>query len=613
MPEQSTSHMSIVQYWEELQRRFTFWSAQKQSGTFIADNPHASNLNVETPTGTGKTIIAGLSYCLLRHTHRVNRVLVIVPTLEQKTQYAEDFLDEISLFGERVIDVISCDGSTRVHRYHRENKAEVFVATIQTVVSNPGYILDLMSSGSWMLVADEHHHYAVDKAWGDSLKSLSPSFTLAISATPLRRDRQYSIFGKPDIEIKYEDAWAKEEIRMIRAHVEHYFIDVSVEDCDEVSRVTTEWLRNEAERTGREIQDFSKFEIRKKVRYHGKYLSNIIPNALECLQNKRLAVGDRHQAIIFCMSCNHAKFVCDNFTYLGKHVGLSADWVGTGPNGRKDDENKLIIKRFKEGDLDILVQVGIAEEGFNVKTASVLVFLNLLRRSPKAIQQLGRGMRRNSRIPFLKDYCDVFVSYDTDLADLVSSLESEQKLAGIDSLEVDDQGLLTVERGVRFTWLPEWIINDVEYDRTEIITPWEIKQAREHALEMSGLTSNPELVKSILLSDNEEVIELLREAIRREKAVLSLDMRIKTARQNANSAVTTLASNVLKMLSPGSESYDKTKFKELVIKINTRLNRDVGCDSDTMTVDELNSKYYLAADINNAIGETKEIPEWLKL
>ena len=64
----------------------------------------------------------------------------------------------------------------------------------------------------------------------------------------------------------------------------------------------------------------------------------------------RLETGhDKLQILIGAMCCSHAELVCEQ---VKAHVDalypgqLTVDWVGTGPNGRSDNENRAIIRKF---------------------------------------------------------------------------------------------------------------------------------------------------------------------------------------------------------------------------------------------------------------------------
>jgi hypothetical protein len=78
------------------------------------------------------------------------------------------------------------------------------------------------------------------------------------------------------------------------------------------------------------------------------------------------------------------------------------DWVGTGPNGRSDEDNRRIIKSFcpdkdsrgrREWTLDVLVQRGIAAEGLDSVDVSELVFLCPVNGTVQDMQFMGRGSR----------------------------------------------------------------------------------------------------------------------------------------------------------------------------------------------------------------------------
>ena len=133
-------------------------------------------------------------------------------------------------------------------RLHRRNEAEIFVATVQSLGgSGIATVHDLLSSGRWMLAADEFHRYADENTWGEAIKSLSPVFTAAVSATPDRTDRSAkAIDGKADVEISLADAGVVEFVarcrdsgraqrmhetsRFVREQGRWYYVDGIVDD-----------------------------------------------------------------------------------------------------------------------------------------------------------------------------------------------------------------------------------------------------------------------------------------------------------------------------------------------------------------------------------------------
>jgi hypothetical protein len=82
---------------------------------------------------------------------------------------------------------------------------------------------------------------------------------------------------------------------------------------------------------------------------------------------------------------------------------LRVDWVGTGPHGRKAEENIAILHRFcplkpkfnprPHPTLDVLVHVGIAGEGMDSPWITEVIHLNAARMNNQNNQENGRAAR----------------------------------------------------------------------------------------------------------------------------------------------------------------------------------------------------------------------------
>jgi len=123
--------------------------------------------------------------------------------------------------------------------------------------------------------------------------------------------------------------------------------------------------------------------IERKMRWSPKYVSPLVSIPIERMLRDRIATGYKLQAIIGAMCVSHARLVCEQVKAIFPE--LSIDWVGTGDNGRSDEENKKVLEIFcpkkdEEGrrrpGLDILVHVGMAGEGLDSIYVSEVVHLN---------------------------------------------------------------------------------------------------------------------------------------------------------------------------------------------------------------------------------------------
>jgi hypothetical protein len=73
----------------------------------------------------------------------------------------------------------------------------------------------------------------------------------------------------------------------------------------------------------------------------------------------------------------------------------------------------------------VLIQVKKASEGLTRTTVSVLLKLDAVHSREPVIQQLGRGLRFNHRLPEAENLLNVFVGRDPRLAGLIEHLERE--------------------------------------------------------------------------------------------------------------------------------------------------------------------------------------------
>ena len=282
----------------------------------IQKEPGRALFNVQFPTGYGKTLAFAIAYQQYRELGIVNRALVVVPTTAQREQYEEGFGEACAKIGLAIVGVKRVDGDAATLRYHYENRAEVFVVGVDKLRQNIGHIHNLMSKGRWMLVADEHHHYAEDMAWGNAVKEAQSMAerTLAMSATPFRNGGEVSIFGPPDKDMVVSLSQASEEkaIQRIKAHIEHYFVDV-IDVNGELTRLTTESLRINQTLP----ETLSAWETKQQLRYLNKYLSPLISSAVACLSSKQIEYPGQHQMIVYAMSCKHAQALTESVKTVG--------------------------------------------------------------------------------------------------------------------------------------------------------------------------------------------------------------------------------------------------------------------------------------------------------
>lgn len=354
------------------------------------------------PTGYGKTKTAVASYARMRAQSKVNRLLYIVPRSAQAAQAAEEVPSELlKMSGVRTQAHEVALTSGVALKAHRRGTAEVFVVTIQALSTSRAVgddIAAMMETSQWMVVVDEHHHYGIDKQWTRAIERLPRQALLAMSATP-DRPGEKPLFGEPHINVSYIDACRRDKaVKEMQLHAYEYRIDAVTVNGD-VRQFTTRELFDEA--GGDSPQDIERFVASRKMRWSPKYISPLILYPVERIVDLR-AANIRAQMVVQAMSCSHAEMVCEQVRALIPD-SMKVDWVGTGPRGRSDADNRRIVGRFcppkdprtgrRPWSLDVLVNVGIAGEGLDSTDVCEVVFLTSPSINNSTLQTMGRGAR----------------------------------------------------------------------------------------------------------------------------------------------------------------------------------------------------------------------------
>lgn len=574
------------------------------------------------PTGYGKTLGICCSYAALRHAGVVQRLLIVVPSAEQLTSYLDEIEQDMGRAGAPVTGAYKAISDLSL-RLHRRNEAEVFVATVQSLSgSGIATVHDLLSSGRWMLAADEFHRYADANTWGEAIKSLSPVFTAAVSATPDRTDRSLkAIEGRADVEISLADAVEEGAIRRVVTHVMDYTVDLTLGGEQVPERFTLSTLAD-AIGSSERLQDISQIEVRREIRYHSKYISESLLNAISKLEELNSEQAGEHKMLVFALGVRHAQAICDQIQSIAPQ--LKADWIGTQAtdrdgkqSGRSDAENETVLARFKRGELQILVQVKKAAEGFNDVRCSVLVFLNMLNESVLLQQAVGRGLRRNPAIPEAMDRCHVYVSHDHPGVEFLKALADELATSGEDPV-IDERPGAAGSGGPVIYDIPEFFIVDASFSGEELYFPLGDALMPQATAVERVRSAVPQLEGQ----SDEVTLQLIRQALGVAPQVLSTSERVERAKDRVTKAVGTLASNVVRIRADRSGgTFPKTMLGDTCKAIHRRWKTlNAGNGQAAMTVEELEKKYGWVQGLNALIRSAadplqaviKEAP-WLML
>ncbi len=141
---------------------------------------------INAAPGAGKTLCASVIAQKLLGMGEIDRVVVIAPRAEVVNQWAEDFKRVTGRFMTKVtgrdLDVASMGLDV--------------CATWSAVQGLLDALQDVCLAQRTLVICDEHHHAAVEAAWGDSADSAfhAARFVLVLTGTPIRSDGSQSVW-----------------------------------------------------------------------------------------------------------------------------------------------------------------------------------------------------------------------------------------------------------------------------------------------------------------------------------------------------------------------------------------------------------------------------------
>jgi len=538
-------------------------------------------LNVKLPTGYGKTFVCCGSYSILKAAGRVNRLFVVFPSdgqLEQFKNGGKDDLRDAGVSGSLNVVDLRFFGTEAIKK-HRKDEAQVYVITVQSLINRAGAGIarDLFASGGrWMLCVDEYHHYGMDGAWGKAASSLPAEFTLAMSATPNRKDDD-SAFGAPDVVVKYRDAVEEKAVKPLVAHSYVYRLDV-INDEGDVESLTTNDLVEQA--GGDSPQKIESFLITRKMRWSPKYVSPLVSIPLERLLRDRVESGYRLQAIIGAMSVSHAEMVCKQVESMFGDV-LTVDWVGTGDDGRKPDANKKILERFcppkndrgeRDHTLDVLVHVGMAGEGLDSVDVSEVIHLNKAAWNNSNDQENGRAARYRLGVTGHINF-DSTSEYAKKgyIGDSIMDAMDNERPKG------DDPDTPPDPPSGDYKELPDEptvIIHEMELDHIDSGMPEVVRMKKVLALQVKEYSSSD--IDDPSSSIHEAALKMYREMRRREAEQDNEESTVRQWQDSVKSAATAVTGLAIKKINPVASRVDRTLAGDIKRRINSRKKRDLG-------------------------------------
>jgi superfamily II DNA or RNA helicase len=141
---------------------------------------------INAAPGAGKTIAACNIAAELFALNKIDRVIVIAPRSEVVNQWAKDF----QITNHRAMQkVTGSDGDV-------SSMGTDVCATWAAIQGLQQAFQEVCQNNRTLIICDEHHHAAVEAAWGDSADSafVNSKYVLVLTGTPIRSDGLQSVW-----------------------------------------------------------------------------------------------------------------------------------------------------------------------------------------------------------------------------------------------------------------------------------------------------------------------------------------------------------------------------------------------------------------------------------
>ena len=317
------------------------------------------NILYQMPTGTGKTrlftsIIRDISIWGLRH--NINyRILIIAhrsELIEQSSRSLDKYRIKHGVLAGTMKD-------------KRDLTQAIQVASIQTIThpANQCLIDDLKFD---FIIIDEAHH-AVAKSYQKLWEFCPDAKKLGVTATPWRMNNSgfAQIFDAyiPSMSIKdfIQKGWL--------ATYQYYSIPTSSELVKSIESIREFDIEGDYKNSALvEVCDTSKI----RAQLYDSYEKNVLGK----------------KGIIYSISREHSEHICLQY----RSRGVAIENIDSKTPAKLREK---VIQAFRNGDIDIIVNVDIFSEGFDCPDIEFIQLARPTKSLVKYIQQVGRGLRKN--------------------------------------------------------------------------------------------------------------------------------------------------------------------------------------------------------------------------
>lgn len=348
-------------------------AVEKLKKHFITDDNNSGIMVM--PTGSGKTRTS--SYFLIKEMISQGYQVVWIAHRHMLIDQAADCfyefagLSKIKNPGIKKYNICCISGEHRSIK--QADKEEVIVATIQSICRSKEHLKRILKRGKVMVVVDECHH-SVSKTYQETIKFIrkhrSNVKLLGLTATPVRVSESGTakLMDIFDNNIIYEISMSELITRKILADPKYIKVYTHVDFEPEISLDEAKYINRRGDLPETLASKIADSKQRNKI-----ILNQYLENAEEY-----------GKTLIFALNIVHCRLLYEELSQRGIKCGQVY-------SGKED--NAKVISDFKNGEIDVLVNVSILSEGSDVPDIQTVFLTRPTASEGFLMQMIGRGMR----------------------------------------------------------------------------------------------------------------------------------------------------------------------------------------------------------------------------
>lgn len=378
---------------------------------------------IDVVTGAGKTVlglgaIARLEYSLSRVSSTDLKIKIVVPKVFLAQQWAQALQEELTVSRE---DIGIYSG---VHKDPADRKYMIYVVNSARYTLARHLLADYRQGSTILLIADECHHYGSpeNSRIFDFTKKLpaavssSRYYALGLSATPETanfRDKLLPALGPEIYKYGFADALHDNIISSFSIfNLKLEFTRYEQEQYQDLSEQLTRALENilhlcpylnglssqqffaTLEQLAQTSEDPGTANLARAVLVLSITRKDVVYRAesrISCVQNLVARISQTSKILIFNERIEVAEAIFDRLQ------DLFPGQVGRYHSEMDEGVRKIVLRKYQDSEIRILVSCRALDEGLNVPETDVGIIASSTSSSRQRIQRLGRILRRSGK------------------------------------------------------------------------------------------------------------------------------------------------------------------------------------------------------------------------